>query len=273
MNRATWWRALGGPHAISWVSALLSAGLALSSALWLVRNYPVSDSDAIVGQTAGFTALLLVLLIARFTWLRPTAMTRPRPWATLATFGVASAARVAVLSLIAVGTGEWGLWPAEQTLIFGFMGQVVLLAIVAVSVNAVRASSESIRRLEAARGTIERARTLTEGGLLQRVTTHRERRRHLHLDPQDQQEGLHLLPPRRNTLQPHHHQSSVAQNPGESPRSPAQPDRLRGGARRTRVTARSRDGAQAGDRCRRADLHRRQRRHRLRLALRTPLRR
>ena len=162
MNRDTWWRALGGPHAISWVSVVLSAGLALASAIWTVRNYPVSVSETLVGQSGGFIALLTVLVLARFTWLRPTRHADPRPWAVLGTFALASAARVAVVGGVAVATDEWGQWPAEQTLIFGFMGQVVLLAIVSIAVNTVRASAESIKRLEAARETVERARTLTE---------------------------------------------------------------------------------------------------------------
>jgi signal transduction histidine kinase len=168
VSSASWWRALGGRYAISWVSAVLSTGLALASALWTVRNYPVDQTMTLVGQAAGIAALLGVLLVARLTWLRPERNERQRPWLTLLTFAAASAARVALVAIVAVATGEWGQWPAEQTVIFGFMGQVVLLAVVAISVNAVRASTESIRRLEGARQTVERARVLTEADVADR---------------------------------------------------------------------------------------------------------
>lgn len=168
MSRTSWWQALGGPHAISWVSLLSATGLAVSSGIWLVQNYPLAAREAWIGQGVGLAALLLVLLLARHTWLRPGPTALTRPSLTLLTFAAASAARVAALAAFAMLNGEWGQWPAEQTLIFGFMGQVVLLAVVAISVNAVRASTESIRRLEGARQTVERARRLTEADVADR---------------------------------------------------------------------------------------------------------
>jgi signal transduction histidine kinase len=159
--RNLWWPSLGGPYAITWLSFVLTVVMAFPTTLWATENWPLPRDTAIAAQLAGLAGLLPALALARLTWLSPSRWTAPKPCAVLVTFLAASILRLAGMSAVIAGSGYWNQWPLTQSFIFGVMGQIVILCMVSIGTNVVQSHAETVRRLDEARATIARAKSIT----------------------------------------------------------------------------------------------------------------
>ena len=154
-------RHIGGPNAVTWQAFIVS--YALSLAAYFAGNSQTTPStwgwviSVSIAQVAAFTPLV----VARLTFLRDAA-SRPRPWAMLGLFVLASVIRgVLVAFLLRTIAGDPNLHLLYR--IFGGMPSIVLaLSLTAVIIGAAREHHTRLAQLAHLNESLTEARARTE---------------------------------------------------------------------------------------------------------------
>lgn len=164
MAAPSWWRAIGGPSAISRWSAVFTAGFIIPSGVWTAAYSSLDLWTALLVEVAAAAIALPFLWLAYTTWLSPRrADERHRtPIALLTFFAVGLVRLFAMFGTRSVLDIEqpWSPW---QALITGGVYSVVVLSVVAIVVDAVRSHADLMADMRQAEETLARARQLDAG--------------------------------------------------------------------------------------------------------------
>lgn len=172
--RATpsWWRAIGGPSAISRWSAVFTAGFIIPSGVWTAMYSSLDVRTALLVELIAAAIALPFLLLAHATWLSPRrAGERYRTPIALLTFFAVGLVRLFVMFGMRAAMGIDQPWSPWQALITGGVYSVVVLSVVAVAVDAARSHARLMADMRQAEETLARARQLDadEAEALQRA--------------------------------------------------------------------------------------------------------
>ena len=172
MAAPSWWRAIGGPSAISRWSAVFTAGFIIPSGVWTAAYSSLDVGTALLVELIAAAIALPFLWLAHATWLSPRrAGERYRTPIALLTFFAVGLVRLLVMFGTRAAMGIDQPWSPWQALITGGVYTVVVLSVVAVVVDAARSHANLMADMRQAEETLARARQLDadEAEALQRA--------------------------------------------------------------------------------------------------------
>lgn len=157
----TWWRAIGGPSAISRWSGIFTVVLLVPSAVWTAAYSSLTVGWALLVEVIAAVVALLMLWFAHATWLSPhRADGGHRTLLALATFFAVGLVRLVAMFATRALLGIDQPWSPWQALFTGGIYSVVILSIVAIVVDALRGHAQTMASLRQAEESLERARQL-----------------------------------------------------------------------------------------------------------------
>lgn len=172
MAAPSWWRAIGGPSAISRWSAVFTAGFIIPSGVWTAAYSSLDVGTALLVELIAAAIALPFLWLAHATWLSPRrAGDQYRTPIALLTFFAVGLVRLFVMFGTRAAMGIDQPWSPWQALITGGVYSVVVLSVVAIVVDAARSHAELMADMRQAEQTLARARQLDadEAEALQRA--------------------------------------------------------------------------------------------------------
>ena len=156
-----WWRAIGGPYAVSRWSAIFTVVLLIPSAIWTAAYSSVTVGGAIVVEAIAAVVALLFLWLAHVTWLSPRRFDGGhRTLLALATYFGIGLVRLFVMYATRATFDIDQPWSPWQSLATGGVFSVVILSIVAIVVDAIRSHAEAMAALRQADESLSHARQL-----------------------------------------------------------------------------------------------------------------
>jgi signal transduction histidine kinase len=161
MTSSWWWRALGGPSAVSWPILLIPIIIMIPTATLNAREWQMPTTQTVLGQVVGVAFMVATLVIARLTWLSPHRAATHRSALAAVTFLGASVMRLIGMAMTFAALGVIEDWPVVVSVLGGGIGQAILLCLGSIAVNALRGHARTIGRLESAGRRIAQARSLT----------------------------------------------------------------------------------------------------------------
>ena len=164
MAAPSWWRAIGGPSAISRWSAVFTAGFIIPSGVWTAAYSSLDLWTALLVEVAAAAIALPFLWLAYTTWLSPRrAGARHRTLIALLTFFAVGLIRLFAMFGTRSALDIEQPWSPWQALITGGVYSVAVLSVVAIVVDAVRSHAELMADMRQAEETLARARQLDAG--------------------------------------------------------------------------------------------------------------
>lgn len=161
MTTSWWWRALGGPSALSWPVLSIPVIIMIPAAILNARGWQMPPREAVLGQIVGAAFMVATLVLARLSWLNPQRSGEHRSALVAVTFAGASAARIVGMAIVFASFGVIGDWPVVVSVLSGGIGQAIILGFGSIAVNALRGHAQTMARLESVGRRIAQARSLT----------------------------------------------------------------------------------------------------------------
>lgn len=146
---------------MSWPVLLIPVIIGIPTAVFNARGWDMSFQTSTLGQLTGVGLMLGLLVLARFTWLRPDQESDRRSGLVVVTFAAASGVRLVGMGLVFAARGVMDQWPITVSAISGGIGLPIVLCLGAIAVNTVRSHARTMTRLETSRTQMERIRALT----------------------------------------------------------------------------------------------------------------